>query len=184
MQLREDVKIVKVVKIVASQVKISNFIYLRTEQCQIILQILVCLSATLYKRGNEYNQLAREIKSYAKKWAPLWNGSILGAFMGLQLDKHPSFIPRVSWVTASPASTDVSRQTAEKWCQLNGLSASNRAENMGFAQLSFVQHCYGLILQTWRGLEDLEGFERCFPRINSSLSGREEDWTLSCVCYY
>lgn len=90
-------EVVKVVKIVASQVRTSNFTCLRNEQCQIILQILVCLSTTFYERGNEYKQLAREIKSYAKEMSTLWNGNILGAFMGLLLDKQPSFIPRVSW---------------------------------------------------------------------------------------
>lgn len=182
--MREDVKIVNVVNIVASQARTTNFTCVRAEQCQIILQILWCLSTTLYKTDNEYNQLAREVKSYAKKWAPLWNGNIWGALMGLQLGKHLSFITRVSWGHSSPASADVQCQAGEKWSGLNGLSCSNREESMGLAQPSFILHFYSPILQTWKGLEDLEGFGRCFPRINSSLSGREDDWTLSCVCYY
>lgn len=63
----------------------------------------------------------------------LWNGNILGAFMGLLLDKQPSFIPGSAGVTACPASADVHCQAAEKWCELNGLSSSNRVKNMGFA---------------------------------------------------
>lgn len=184
MQLREDVKVVKVVKIVASQVRTSNFTCLRNEQCQVILQILVCLSTTFYERGNEYKQLAREIKSYAKKWALYGMAtSWVPSWVSCWTNSPPSFLGSAG-VTACPASADVHCQAAEKWCELNDLSSSNRVKNMGFAQLSFVQHFCSPKLQTWRGLEDLEGFERCFPRINSSLGGREEDWTLSCVCYY
>lgn len=103
----------------------------------------------------------------------------MGALTGLQLEKHlcitcPSLLGSAG-VTASPASADVPCQAGEKQCGLNGLSCSNREKSMGFAQPSFILHFYSPILQTWKWLEDLEGFERCFPRINSSLSGRQED---------
>lgn len=61
--MREDVKIVNVVEIVASQVRASTFTCPRAEHCQIILQILLFLGTTLCKRDNKYNQSARKIKS-------------------------------------------------------------------------------------------------------------------------
>lgn len=86
--------------------------------------------------------------------------------MGLQLEKHPSFISRVGW---GPAAADVHCQAAEKWCELNGLCGDTGSAQPSFVQHFEVQYCrLGGVWKIWKGLRGI------FPElIPHSVGGKK-----------